>query len=1688
MAELSDSPKTLQITPIEGEHVETDDYFFCKVGAAIPLTSDDDVFDTDAVPSKPLVLSPRFGLVFAAHSTGFCVAKTKDVYDATKEIKVNGSGSTVKELSIVDVDIGRVSILCLSDDSSCVSAVVGNEIHFFAVDSLLNKDQKPMFSCSVEANHVKDMLWIKDTEQSFIVLTDKGKVHLGAINKPLTTVMDEVDAVEKSLDGKCVAVGRKSNLIILSSQFKEILQIVLPMDSFIEDNSLIDTVKVDSIRWVRSDSIVVGCVQQNDVDEEENYFLQVIMSDDGKFINDCSTVTAVQFNDLFPGIVDDIVPYGCGPHLFMNYLDKCEFAFVSNRKNTDQHIMLFSWSEGDNRVSVVDIERENWLPRIELKENGDDNVLLGLCVDETSVYENVEVKVRVEEQRELRPHCLLVCLTLEGKLVLFNVASISGYQDSSQTVSSYSDNVKSIPQVPHSSLGEGSHLEKEIPKQFDTFLESHESNAKNINSERDVSVATPTNGNFDGTLNFEQDLRKEPIAKNDGQRALMGVSTSKLHENLAHSRQDTLTPFSLKDSHAQVAGFENWKAASPDMSLGQNMADTNNEAVVKTSPRVSHNILTPEGSNSYLGLSGTSTAKSSFFSPASASTKSNLSGIPLTSTNTAQNAGTFSANVGLQLSDSYNSSTLKAANHSQKTTSSSGVSEMAHSIPNSTFQSREPFVGYSSTNHSVPLMKANHQSLSSFRQQNAEKNASEQFGNVQDMANELDKLLESIEQRGGFRDSCKIAHSSLETLEESMRSLLERSRVFQNISEERLRETEILLDKTVQVEARKTLMEGIVRQTTDVQYLDLWDRQKLNCELDQKQQSIVILSQDLVNKIIELERHFNALELDRFGESTGANLVSRAIHCRSSTSRNNESLNAIHNSTVSQLAAAQQLSDVLSRQMDLLSVKSPPSKQVSVKKKVFETIGIPLPDDSLISPCSPLNKHPVVSSSGATHNGFKKSQSSSRSSVLESSRRRRDSLDRNWAKFEAPITTVKRMSIQNEGHNGSGLFSSVDKPFVSPLKLQDSMANHSRILSFQDKTGGGGTHGKDSDSIASSASKWVGAAPETSQLRAEQYSRSQPKQGNNISTVQDTSSSSSPLSFRAPEMKTETSYTTAVKSGSQVGYISKPGNAGGDRKPFEFQWGIENSTIQNIQSQPPSSPIQYNQMLVPSSKETKSTKLDDRNSSVDSTSKQDIQFSSASSSFGTSTGSSTFEGVGNFATSGKVFKDASKDVSQIPSSSFPVSSSPAAPMNPILSRGPLREDSRPTGSSVSFAQDSLKGTKPADKVSAATNLATSSQSSPELASSSGDKLKSEGLALSSSSTEPPKQSTYAPAEKQSTNAPTEKQSTTFNLPSMPFSGFEGTSLSKNSTTAASSVASSTAPEIQSSVFAVPSVSEGTAVGKKNFETTISQEDEMEEEAPETNQNKASDFSLGSLAGFGIGSAVSSTAPKSNPFGVSLSSMPQTTPTSSPFTVPEGQLFRPASFNLQSPVTQQSQSPTMGPTSGGFGATASTPQQSPPAASGFGQPGQVGFGGQQVLGSVLGSFGQSRQIGAGLPASNFGGSPSSGVGGFGIPSVPTGGFAGVSVKTGGFAGVSATSGGFAGIGATASGFAAAAAPGGGFAGAAPSGGGFAPAAGSGGFGGGGFGAFSNQGTGGFSAPGGGATGGVQPPSQFTQMRR
>lgn len=102
----------------------------------------------------------------------------------------------------------------------------------------------------------------------------------------------------------------------------------------------------------------------------------------------------------------------------------------------------------------------------------------------------------------------------------------------------------------------------------------------------------------------------------------------------------------------------------------------------------------------------------------------------------------------------------------------------------------------------------------------------------------------------------------------------------------------------------------------------------------------------------------------------------------------------------SQLAAAQLLSDNLSKQIATLNIESPSSKRQSITKELFDTIGITY-DASFSSPN--VNKIPETSSKklllsadsfSSKDTSRRKQRSGAKISETETGRRRRDSLDR----------------------------------------------------------------------------------------------------------------------------------------------------------------------------------------------------------------------------------------------------------------------------------------------------------------------------------------------------------------------------------------------------------------------------------------------------------------------------------------------------------------------------------------------------------------------------------------------------------------------------------------------------------------------------------------------------------------------
>ncbi|XP_062015045.1 nuclear pore complex protein NUP214 isoform X2 [Rosa rugosa] len=1700
---------------IEGDIVETNDYIFDKIGEAVPIKSDGFSFDPQSSPSRPLAVSEKHGLVFVAHSSGFLVARTKDVMASAAEIKEKGSSASIQELSLVDVPLPNLHILALSTDNSTLAATADADIHFFSVGSLLDKGLEPSFSCSLnESSSVKDIQWTKSSENMYVVLSNLGKLYHGTIGGPVKDLMDNVDAVEWSSKGKLIAVARKDTLNILSSNFIEKSSMLLSFKSWIGDPDTNCIVKVDTIRWVRNDSIILGCFQLNADGNEENYLVQVIQIKDGKFTNDSCKPVVISFYDLFSCLIDDILPSGSGPYLLLSYLEECELAITANRKNADQHVVYLSWSLGEesNEAVIVDIVRDNLKPRIELQENGDDNLIMGLGIDKSSISQKVSVRLGLE-QRELSPYCILICLTLDGKLMMYHVASVNDVTVKPASVSSVSDEEEdSTALVPVRC--EPAKFSPELGKeQFEKLAMDAPLLNKNIQElDRKVGLDVLTKDDQSSLSVNETSMLKEESTNSNKKVEFSTTSQSfKGQQELIFSN-----PYSNKNGkQVQLPVQENRdiQHASTD-----SFSQDGNSLVYRDLSKIGtqENAVLATSSVSFVETGVKSLGKMESADLQRVSSQSWSSGKIITSKGTDVKSptvpSTFIQGSRSGTSTTVNFSGMPVENRGRRPSAAAG--NIASVPPISGFQtsSQENFSIGKSFNHKIHPLKENYSELPQSRMLNSEPSLSKKFGNITEMTKELDMFLQSIEEPGGFRDACIVSQkSSVEELEREVGILSERCRTWKSTMDERLHEVQHLFDMTVQVLARQIYMEGIVKQASDSRYWDFWSCQKLSSELELKRRHISKMNQDLTDQLIKLERHFNGLELNKFGENDGAHAGRSTLQSRFGHSRHIQSLHSLHSTMTSQLAAADQLSECLSKQMVALKIESPSAKQKNVKKELFETIGIPY-DASFSSPSpdvskfrgTPKEKLSLSLGSSAAKDQTRRNASAMKNYEPEIARRRRDSLDRSWANYEPTKATVKRLLLQESGKvsvNRSSL--SVDKQRISSRLLEGSTVtrpwDHTMPATF--------FHPSENKGIQDTHSKQASETPATPFVL--------PKESVGQNLLRETN-------------------MTAEKSGEGITSVKKSESVSAKEKSV-----LPSDTSQKLSSfmvptQPSSLFKKPNDMVNSYTKESvKDRPLNTTVPSLESGKKYNFPFSP---SFPVSVAPSATFSMSVSASTSSIFSSSSALLSlSSPSSTSPSLSSVmpsnrslaysnnTADMNKPVTTSPVSAFPSPAVlPSGSFLLNVSKSLVPSD-ISPETNSALESPKQEIQPSSK--------TAVNSNTIVPPVESGPSPVETNLNLKPSI-------LPPLTVETSTGLAPGNQSSLSNSSAAPVVDPGSQTSLkntsgptlnVTVNAQREQTSAGQSLLPLALSnsgsvngrtvdvqnaQEDDMDEEAPDT--SSPAGLNLGGLGAFGLGSSPNPTAVKPNPFGGTFGNA-ATNVTTLPFptTVPSGELFQPASLNFQSlqpsPLSQPTNS---GAFASGFG-TGTTAQSSNP--SGFVQPSQVGPG-QQALGSVLGAFGQSRQLGTGLPGTGFG-SPSgfggaiasnkppagfsgaatggfaavasggggfaavaSGGGGFAALASGGGGFGGAASGVGGFGGAASGAGGFGGAASGASGFGGAAPGGGGFAGAAPAGSGFAGAN----VAGGGFSTFGGQqGSGGFSAFGSGGTG--KPPDLF-QMRK
>ncbi|KAL5994998.1 hypothetical protein ACLOJK_025056 [Asimina triloba] len=1886
---------------LEGNSIGSDDFVFQKIGEPVPLKANDSEVDLESVPFEGLAVSDRFRVVFLAHSKGFCIARTKDVIELAKEVKEKGKNShSIQESSILDILIGRVSILALSMDSSMLAACVGGEIHVFSVTSLLNKNSA---GCNYWCNN-------------------HGMLYHGDLGGSLNDVMDAVDAVDWSVGGDYIAVARKNTLSILSSEFKEQFHMSLLFQLRDIDPDEKGIIKVDSIRWLRSDSIIIGCLKSTDDGNEDSYLLQVIANSGHKII-EASKPEVFSFSELFSCIVDDIVPFGSGPYLYAKYLERWELLIAANRKNTDQHIVLLGWSysEKKGKPSAIEFKQDKQVPRIELSESGDDNLIVGFGIDKVSLYEKVKF-MRDAEHKELAPYCILLCLTSDGKLVMFHVARISdiavepevsslpsndttdGTKDSSATKHSslvmkddevgivLMDDKSSqvnyqlsggilqekgleVPQLKFSDNIAGQISEKlvdsdGIPKENASQVSKQKvsmtfSDAGQIFSAEKKGSA-PTSGSarygsssvtslvmkdnevgivlmddkssqvnyqLSGGILQEKGLEVPQLKFSDN---IAGQISEKLvdsdgipKENASQvSKQKVSTTFSdagqifsaekkgsgptsgsaRYGSSSVIANKElkslgNFQKPEVDLQLNDLLAKQKQDSAIAGNLRSeasavrqqSYNISlesneVSKGLTEMTGSAGIRSTSLGYSSPGKFSLSNNINSrsSPFASVTSTQGDG--QKGTGILTGD-----TKQLANQSVPPSVQSGTKALNSKIsapgsPSSIFYSGKPFQGegqrktgvasagstslshsFSGSSREEPTLgktfntKGTHnlsyQKLNRSRGAlDSEQEPSKSYINMSEMTKELDALLSDIEAEGGFRDSCIVLQrNSVLELEKGLENLSEACRVCKNKLNERLSDVEHLRDKIMQVLARKVYIEGIVKQASNSQYWDLWNRQKLSPEFELRRQEIIHINQNLTNQIIELERHFNILELNKFGDSNRADTRQRTFGNSSGSLRQMQAVHSLHTTINSQLAAAEQLSDYLSKQMSTLNIESPPVKKKSVAKELFESIGLHYDGDGFQSPelkrsfRTPESiKKLSLSSFSAIKEQSRKNMSSSLKGVEpETARRRRDSLDRSLASFEPQKTTVKRMLLVERsrvskdessfGITNQGFSSQLEDGFsilgqknhaassfdlqVSINKLQSNTYSSNKGNPVKPST-------KMSEPPSVTLFKWSKDSKGAFETGG---SRSSPMQAMQQGSPQQLLSSSTSSLFGSIQNSTQETSVSAEQSGFgptqfvQFDHLTSQAVSISETRPMGWS--------ETLDKTPSRTSSTISSMINGSQRKEVHTKV--QAIDLSNLNRKDVhakQITGSMQGAGTPglvapekantsllpsvSAISQSAGLARNSNQSNMLMNKSKSGETVPvgtfSSSLSFSALASKPTIPSVASSHMVSSALSVSPSSVPAAPSLFPTPAPSAINLLPTEPTSSQSSIP-AMSFGEQLSSTKVSLDVNKTWQKSQiplSTTSPSENSASQAPLQPKAIV-DEPS-PSSGPAQSPTPVSEVSAGSSSASqpssspttstfsifNSAPNVSlnsqheksSTVYAPFPTSSCNAVEVKNEGTdvAVTQEDEMEEEAPDT----TTELSLGFRGGFGLGSSPAPSAPKPNPFGV-LFGAAATNPTSSSFslTVPSGEVFRPASFSFPS-STQSSQPMNQGAFSGGFGNMAAAAS---PTGSGFGQPAQVGAG-QQALGSVLGAFGQSRQLGPGMPPGGGFAASTSGFGGAGFAAAAksggpgsTSGFAGAATG-GGFAGIASAGGGFTGVASTGGGFASVAS-GGGFTGAA-GGGGFAAAAGggSGGFAGaasasGGFGAFSNpQASGGFSTFGSNAMATGKPPELFTQMRR
>lgn len=1671
---------------------ETKDILFRRIGVDLTLHDGTAGFEDGIVPVRGLEVANKFGITFVVYPGGFIVRETSGLVRMALQAKDGRSSTKVQQGDYVDVQVPGVYILSLSRDELTLAACVSEgTVRFYDVPTLFKElDNIPLESRDIPECHIKDFRW-GPADDTYLILSREGQLFSGRVGEtPSRLVNSDAVAVSWSPDGKHVAYLTQGGAVCVTNSRVE-LQHSFELPSQLGD--LTENLHVESVEWIRLDAMLVSYTQTNEDGEDEECPLILVTSREGDFTKKDGTITAVSFDNTFPSIDSRVLPPASGPYMLAKYIEPWDMVIAASRRSVDDHIVTLGLPSENHEAISFELSNDTWLPRIELQENGDDNILLGLSVV-TTTTDLQEADPRDDSGDTKLPACpVLMCLSLGGKLSLFLVARLDKNslamefisppsklpkvtRSKSKSKSSGDIALEASQQSANIEIPVSQHAEskqtREGTEDEPSVISGSDANRENDGNDNDEILSRlPASGRY-GKLS--EALKKGPLLKGEG--SLLSKETPSM-PSLQTAGSSALISLGSAGT-SDISHLSTVKGAPSDIGQTQQTGPTNQppSLLTRTVPEVqsatsqtsllSHLINSQSFSSGLFGsvgngestrqptppFQGTPPASSSFGNIRPSVQFTPTSQGPLASNLKApESSGLFGsmgngkgALKGLQKTNSSGARTLSGSSAKQ-----SGVSE-----PEQAFY--------------------------------------DQLEQIRRMGGELDNLMAYIEGRGektsGNHPPC-FTKNSLNELELELRNLADNCKTAKERVEAQRQSLNNLRDENLQLEAWRLYIRSKTEQAGDNRHQELWIRRKLTPDLDVKRKRVTKAEQALKQQIAALEEHIHHLELDNrkrvVSQKGGVNIN------RQTSAGRSQSVQNLYSTVNGLLASADRLSQQVAQQMEVLHI----SAQPRTAQKIMLSVGLPSDGTSHVqtrptfsgtvpsplarqqsfhSPCIkaelglPIHTTPprrtIPSDSGV--------------GAPSITRRRRDSMDGvqkalALAGGASPKTMIERVSHHTPSHQPNA-----SKQYVRQRSFQESsekISSHPRhvrrVLSSQAQS----ATSSSAPSILSVPKNKASSIPigfsENSAVTNLEGSQASPFMSEreprdirpdsksavprNSSSIAEKSVPTLTSRFGPPPGRTSSSPTSVVSTSSNVGVSYSTGSLSSNTSS-ESVFKLTNSN--------PSNPApSFSFATAPSfakptgtsgtsgsmsfGKQVSNTSSSNEGATVSLPTLSSSAIGSATSNATTGVSATTKLGIGS-TKSGSGFNskpsvDSEKEDKPnfgFKPPSFGIPAFGTSSFKPVAT--PSSAIASPAVTSASFVpQVSISGT-----------VLTNPSPSQVLGN-------------------------HPPSSPNESASPTLDQA-----PSAKGSMLFGQTFTPTSTSQTPFVFPAASPP--TATFSVPPIT-----------TPESDEEDMDEEQG-TGGTSVGGFNLEGL-GLGSCSTAQPQAPKPSLFGNSVPFGTQQTSSGFGMSSPQGQLFRPPSFSLPSaqsppqtnvgfgfghPTTSQAGSSPFGTA---FGSTTSNPPSvnpfgttpagsatafgspAPPGAGGFGQPSQVGPG-QKALGSALGTFGQTRQMGFGS-TTPFGSTLSAGFG-----STPSGGGLGSAATIGGFASA-ATGGGFASA-ATGGGFASAATGGGFTSASGASGGGFAGVTGGGfqAFGGGGQPAFSS------SSP--------SAPSLFTQMRK